>query len=103
MIKLIESDYNEKETWCEIIKYLERELRIKEQILLYENSNQKKTENLKTQNKKEKIQVYSAYHSRSKKCFFVKKIDHIQTITNKGNVVINYLVCDKFVNMSPKD
>ena len=47
MLELIESDYNEKEIGCEIIKYLEKELRIKKQILLYENSNPKKTENSK--------------------------------------------------------
>ena len=57
MIKLIESDYNEKNIWCEIINYLEKEIRIKEQILLYENSNPKKTENSKTQKEKEKFQA----------------------------------------------
>ena len=101
MIKLIESDYCQKETWCEIIKYLEKELRINEQILLYENSNPKKPENSKTQNEKEKIQAHSADHSRSKKFFICEKTDHVPT--NKGNLFINYFASDKFVNMSPKD
>ena len=33
-IKLIESDYCEKETWCEIIKYLEKKHRIKEHSIV---------------------------------------------------------------------
>ena len=79
MIKLIESDYNEKNIWCEIINYLEKEIRIKEQLLLYENSNPRKTENSKTQKEKEKFQAYSVDHSRSKKCFICGKTDHVPT------------------------
>ena len=78
MIKLIESYYCEKEKWYKIIKYLKKELRIKEQIILFENSNPKKMENLKTQNEKEKIQVHSADHSRSKKCFICEKLTMYQ-------------------------
>ena len=35
---------------------------------------------------------------------FVKKTDHVPTVTNRGNLlIINYFACDKFVKMSPKE
>ena len=100
--KLIKFDYNEQETWSEIIKILETELRVKEQILLFEHSHSKKSENSKSVREKDRNQTYNVNQSK-RNCVICEKNDHVPTITKRGNLIVNYFACDKFAKMSPKE
>ena len=72
MTKVIESHHDEKKVWQEIMKYLEKEIQIKEKILLYEEIKLKNPEIPRPQ-KGGRNNAYNVDHLKSKKCFFVKK------------------------------
>ena len=81
MRKLVEFNYSEQETWKEIIKILEKEIRVKEQILLFENPYPKKLENTKTPREKDRNQTYNVNQSKCKTCIICEKNAHVPTIT----------------------
>ena len=98
MTKVIESHHDEKKVWQEIMKYLEKEIQIKEKILLYEEIKLKNPEIPRPQ-KGGRNNAYNVDHLKSKKCFICETNDHVPTLT-KGNLLINYFACDKFVNVT---
>ena len=38
-----------------------------------------------------------------KNCIICQKTDHVPTVTNRGNLIINYFACDKFVNVTERE
>ena len=38
-----------------------------------------------------------------KKCLICDKLDHVPTVTKRGNTVVNYFACEKFARMKPKE
>ena len=101
MKKLIEYERNDQKTWQEIINYLDKELKVKEQILSYEMHDPKKSGCPKSSGEKGN-KVYSIEATEGKKCLLCDKTDHTPTVTSKGKLVINYFACKKFAEMSPK-
>ena len=99
--------FSDKETWDEVIKYLESELQIKEMILLFEKSNALfYKENRKPLNELKSYNASEIKHGACEnkpKCQICDEIDQIVTITSKGKQIINYFSCEKFVKMSPKE
>ena len=79
--------------------FLQKELLLKEQILMFEKS---KFEIKKTGEYTPKTYV-SEDVSKINKCFFCGKIDHVPTITSKGRSIINGFACNKFAGMNPRE
>ena len=100
--KLLDSGKNDQEKWDEIIKFLDNELKLKEQLILFEKCNPKEEI---TPKYREKVPAKTSYTSdmTQKKCYICGKLDHIPTITNKGKIVINYFSCERFAKMNPKE
>ena len=100
--KMLDVNATEKESWAMIIDYLDRELKVKEQILLFNKSHPGKSEGYERKKTDDK-NVFNSYTTQlPKKCAICEKTDHVPTITNNGNSIINYFACEKFVNMSTK-
>ena len=74
---LLKSNPTDRETWNEIIEYLHIELKVKEQILLFEGSTIDKSDNGKGKHLHD-------VPSSNKKCFLCDKTDHVATVTRKG-------------------
>ena len=96
--KSLTTEFSDKQMWAEIVTSLEYEIRVKEQMMLYEvfakaDDNDKKSPNDQT------------FHVETtpKKCTICDKTDHVPTITTKGNSIINYYACEKFAKMSAKN
>ena len=101
--KLLGSNKTDQEKWYEIIEFLDNELKLKEELLLFERSYSKDNNSSKTKSHEENpLKSYNAYSSENKKCIICGKSDHVPTITSKGNAFINYFSCEKFVKMNPK-
>ena len=96
--KLLGSNKTDQEKWYEIIKFLDNELKLKEELLLFERSYSKDNNSSKTKSHEENpLKSYNAYSSENKKCIICGKSDHVPTITSKGNAFISYFSCEKFV------
>ena len=93
-------EFNEKETWEEIVLYLDKELRLIEHMLMVNTCHSAMSEGT------ERI-AEDSYHAEvpndARKCAICDKADHVPTITRRGNKVINYFSCEKFVNMTSKE
>ena len=74
MKKLITVNASEKESWAEIICYLDRELKVTEQILLFNKSNPSKSEvkDRKGTNDKDVSNSYSTQITKDK-CVICEK------------------------------
>ena len=100
---LLKSNLTDRETWNEIIEYLDIELKVKEQILLFEKSTIDKCDNRKGKHLHDVPKSYSNIPSSNKKCFLCDKTDHVATVTRRGNLVINHFACEKLAKMSPNE
>ena len=98
--------------WQETINYLENEQNLKERLLLFDKSNsgnsdrdkdrERDRERKDGKNDPPKTYTTSEY-GKPKDCIICGKSDHIATVTNKGNLVINYFACEKFVKLTPRE
>ena len=100
--KVIDRNFSEKETWNEVILYLDKELRLTEQLLMVNVQVAKSDGN-------DRRRADESHHSQNdpplddvRKCTICNKTDHEQTVTSRGKRVVNYFSCEKFVNMSAK-
>ena len=100
--KFLDSDKTDEEKWNEIIEFLEKEMKIKEQMLLFEKSYAKSEEKTKGFWPSDSKSYVATPHLR-KKCVICEKSDHVPTVTKKGYTVVNYFACEKFVKMSPQE
>ena len=101
--KLLDKDASEKESWDEIISYIDREIKLKERILLINKCQTTRTEG----NERSRSNLsQSSYQTDTRrdplKCAICDKTDHEPTVTRRGTKVINYFSCEKFVNMTVK-
>ena len=82
---LIENNSSEKESWAEIIKYLDNEVRVKEQIILFNRNNP-----IKSEVKERKLNFDKSLHSHFAKnddrC--VTRTDHVPSVTNSGKKLL---------------
>lgn len=102
MKKLLKKDASDKDAWSDIISYLDEELRLKEHILLFNKSHPGSSEGSGKKN-----DGSGGYHSRgtndaNPSCALCGKTDHVPTITNNGNKIINYFACEQFARLSTK-
>ena len=107
MKKSLEKEHGDQETWYEIVSHLDKELRLKEQIMLFNESHSSdKSTSKKGASGGGSVDSTNCNVTRSSngtnKCYICGDLDHEPTITTKGNKVINYFSCEKFVRMSPK-
>ena len=82
--KLLDSGKNDEGKWEEIIKFLDKELNVKEQLLLFEKSNPKEEMNPKVK-LRDDVQTKTSYtaHMTTNKCHICEKSDLVPTITSK--------------------
>ena len=76
--KLLDLNKNDEETWEEVIKFLDKEVKIQKQVLLFERLNPK--------NQDYTSRGYNVVQAGKKKCLICEKTDHVPTITNKANM-----------------
>ena len=102
--KLLGKNVDEEGEWDEIINFLASEIKLKEKMILYEPAEQT---NEKSQRKKDESSPqgsnYMVSITAKKACTICEKDDHVPTITNRGNKIINYFACEKFAKMSCKE
>ena len=98
--KVLDRDFSEKETWNEIVTYLDKELRLKEHMLLVTPCQNTQSEGAQRRRADDSYHVDTSNEAR--KCVICDKIDHEPTVTSRGNKVINYFSCEKFANMTAK-
>ena len=92
---------SKKEEWDKLEKYLEKELKIRERVLLDQKSS--KLMGIGSSQKKEQ-KFKSVNHGLSEmKCHICNNTGHTIITTARGNKIIPYYVCEQFVKMSPKD
>ena len=94
----------DEQKW-ETIHFLDEELKVKEQMLLFENCYSAKNEgNAKPKNDGKEVPFKSfLIDSKVKNCTICDRSDHVATVTARGNLIINYFACEKFAKMSPKE
>ena len=96
----------EKDTWKDLIKFLDKELRVKEQILLFKKSDQKPEEGGKKNDDSSGGKHHPSFTPPAKdhlQCCLCGKSDHVTTVTKKGSKIVCYHSCEKFVLMSVKE
>ena len=95
----------DEQKWETIIHFLDEELKVKEQMLLFENCYSAKNEgNAKPKNDGKEVPFKSfLIDSKVKNCTICDRSDHVATVTARGNLIINYFACEKFAKMSPKE
>ena len=111
--KLLEANANDQVSWNEIIRYLDKELRVREQVHLFnksQSSGNGTSSNKDSSNMNSSASALTSAEKTSspsvvgteKKCVLCGKTDHVPTITNHGNKVINYFACYLFVSKTTK-
>ena len=95
---MIERGLTLKQEWIEIIDFLQRELRIKEKILLNEKSRAKASEENLGDTKRKAFNVENGFPVVNK-CVLCGKTDHIATVTKNGKSLIHYFACPEFAKM----
>ena len=99
----LESDIEtgNEEKWDNIIRYLEKEIRVREQVLLLDRaSGGCDSGKLVKNTRDDKSNSYSV-SLPVPKCVLCDKSDHhVLTITQRGNSVINYFACELFATSS---
>ena len=108
MRKSMANKLDDKGTWSFIIGFLEEEIKLKEQMILFDQAHQSKSNKDKIGNSddsdsttKNNNQTYSNA-APSTKCVICGKTDHVPTVRN-GVTFINYFACEKFANMTVKE
>ena len=104
------------DTWGEILSHLDNELKVKEQMLLFKKATQSErgsggsngssrgSDNSgggSNQGSGGAHNVSPSSGNRVKPCEICGATDHQGTPTRRGNIVINYHSCKKFVDMTP--
>ena len=100
----VASEMSDKEKWTEMINYLDNELKVKEQLILFEKSSVD-TSKVKPDNPGPKSGSGKAFlnnYDRTK-CLICGKSDHVAMISNKGKTIINYIACEIFASMTCKE
>ena len=101
---------SEKDTWKDLIKFLDKEVRVKEKMMLFKKSDTKSVDG----GKKNDDSAGGSHHPAidlpppSKKknyleCCICGKSDHVSTHTKKGTKIVCYHACQKFVLMTVKE
>ena len=95
--KLLEANLtaNDKASWETVIEHLRKEIKVKEQVLLYR----------KSQNSDGATggRSHFAGGGNVNNCVLCGKNDHIPTVTQKGYKIVNYFSCDTFAKMTSKE
>ena len=99
---LVDEDPSEEETWDHILKSLDKEIRIREKLLLLDASSGVRADKDKPKSDSGNSKAYTNSDNDDLKCHVCGKTNHIPKITNGGKTIINYHACDKFVEMTPK-
>ena len=94
------SNKSELEKWDAVMKFLDEEIKIKEQCLLLDKHVRKEDNPRKRETMGEGN--YPSLTLAPKSCAICDKTDHIPSITSKGNAIVNYFACEKFAKMSPR-
>ena len=107
MRKSMANKLDDKGTWSFIIGFLEEEIKLKEQMILFDQAHQSKSNKDKIGNSddsditKDNNQTYSNA-APSTKCVICGKTDPVPSVRN-GVTFINYFACEKFANMTVKE
>ena len=104
--QIIEKKLSDKQLWSGLIVFLESDLKVQQQKLLLQNMSDNMKQTPKGDNRFDKKDALSAYHtveSDSNKCYFCDGKDHVATIGPNGLKIIQYFVCKKFYEMTPDE
>ena len=99
----IDKELTLKQKWNRIIGLLQKELRVKEEILMNEKSRLVKSEEKLEDIKHEVFNAKYELPPKVTKCVLCGETDHVITVTKKGRYVVNYFACPTFAEMQPND
>ena len=106
-----EIDYNdEKRRWIDLISFLEKEVKVNQQRLMF-SSRSKKKQPPPSDRAGDRNRFSKSTHNPNQShhqgnvgdplpCFICGATDHIQTSGPKGSKLVQYFVCKKFVEMT---
>ena len=102
-----ETELSDKQIWEALIKFLEKELKIKEKIILL-NVSTPKPEEVKSKPRNDDSTKHfpalpAAGVAVSKPCSLCGKSDHATTVTKKGHKIVCYHSCESFATMTVKE
>ena len=103
-----------KQEWQKLVEFLKKELRLREKLTLDYKSAELMGLHLSRDvsaksakgDKKNEIVSHSAHNSvisTDKLCHICNQDGHTKIVTLRGNTIIPYYVCEKFVKMSPTE
>ena len=95
------AEIGEDKKWDNIISYLEKEIRVREQVLLLDRASGGYDSDKPAKNAgNEKSNSYSVSLPLPKCVLCDKSDNHVLTTTQRGNSVINYFACELFATSS---
>ena len=101
----VASGHSERDKWDEIITYLDNELKVTEQLLLLDKSDQKTEDSRNPKSSGSGSKPGSTFHASEPSvttCHLCGKDGYCLTVKAKGKNVINYFSCLEFVNSDCK-
>ena len=101
------SEKSEKEIWNELVKFLDKELRVKERILFFKRSDSK-SDDVSGKSRNDDSSVVKHHPAFTPpaahlECSLCGKSDHVSTTTKRGTKIICYHSCETFALMSVKE
>ena len=101
------ADFSKKQEWQKLSEFLGKELTLVERLLLDRKSAEllgiasaKNQSDKKPDNKNSGLNVLNNNTGQRKACHICGKDDHTIIITARGNAIVPYYVCEKFVKWS---
>ena len=97
-----------EQMWLNVINHLDQEIQIREEMILFNGltfSSDTPEETGKGDEEVSGSESTSTFHStpQSKTCIICGDQSHVPTVSDKGNIVVNYFACDLFANASTKE
>ena len=92
-------DVTEEEKWDSIVNYLDKEIKIREQMLLFEKANDSSESEKPAKNSGNSKSISYSVTPAALKCVLCGcSENHVPTITKKGTSIINYFACEAFAS-----
>ena len=101
----LDSDFSKKQEWQKLKEFLDRELKLTEKMLIDQKNVELMGMSLSKGHSEKKSDDQdrpsgNALAVKTHSCHICGKDDHTTVTTRKGNVIVPYYVCEKFVKMS---
>ena len=90
---LLDFNESEKDMWQNVLRTVEKEIRVNEQLILYHPAAPSRVDSTH----------FAGGVANQLICAFCDQSGHVPTLTKSGKTVIQYHSCEKFAKMNPKE